>query len=72
MSLYQRLRRSRRERVIAGVCGGLGVYFARDPVWFRLLFILFLLLGGSALLVYLLMWLIVPLEKAENCRCFKE
>ena len=69
---YQRLRRSRRERMIAGVCGGLAVYFDRDPVWVRLFFILFLLLGGSAILVYVVMWIVVPLEKAKDCRCFKE
>jgi phage shock protein C len=58
----KRLYRSRKERMIAGVCGGLAVYFRIDPTWVRLIFILFFLLGGSALLVYLLMWLIVPLE----------
>ena len=35
-----RLRRSKAERVIAGVCGGLGRYFGVDPVWFRLAFII--------------------------------
>jgi phage shock protein C len=39
--------------MIAGVCGGLGEYFNYDPAWIRLLFILFLLVGGSAILVYL-------------------
>ncbi|MBN9230803.1 MAG: hypothetical protein BGO90_15135 [Legionella sp. 40-6] len=59
---YRRLWRSRRDRKIAGVCGGLGEYFGLDPVWVRVAFIIFLLLGGSALLVYALMWLLVPLE----------
>lgn len=57
------LRRSRRERMIAGVCGGLAAYFDVDPTWIRLIFVLFLLLGGSAILVYLVMWLITPLER---------
>lgn len=61
---YKRLWRSRRDRKIAGVCGGLGEYFGLDPVWVRVAFIVFLLLGGSALLVYGLMWLLVPLEPA--------
>lgn len=62
---YKRLWRSRRDRKIAGVCGGLGEYFKIDPVWVRLTFVIFLLLGGSALLVYLLMWLLVPLEPTD-------
>ncbi|WP_040536211.1 PspC domain-containing protein [Legionella drancourtii] len=62
---YKRLWRSRKDRKIAGVCGGLGEYFKIDPVWVRITFIIFLLLGGSALLVYLLLWILVPLEPAD-------
>ncbi len=58
----KRLYRSRKERMLAGVCGGLAKYFDIDPTWMRLIFILFLLLGGSALLVYLIMWILVPIE----------
>jgi phage shock protein C len=55
------LRRSRRNRVIAGVCGGLGEFFGISPTWFRLGFLLALIPGGvPGLLVYFLMWLIVP------------
>ena len=57
-----RLYRSRKDRMIAGVCGGLAKYFNIDPTWMRLIFIVCLLLGGSALLVYLIMWVLVPLE----------
>jgi phage shock protein C len=59
---YKKLYRSRREKVIAGVCGGLAEYFGMDPVWIRLLFVLFFFAGGSAFLVYIIMWLIVPLS----------
>lgn len=59
---YKRLYRSRKDKVIAGVCGGLGEFFSIDPVWVRLIFILFFFIGGCALLVYLIMWLIVPLQ----------
>lgn len=62
---YKRLWRSRKDRKIAGVCGGLGAYFKVDPVWVRITFIIFLLLGGSALLVYLLLWILVPLEPVD-------
>ena len=55
------LRRSRRNRVIAGVCGGLGEFFGISPTWFRLGFLIALIPGGvPGLLVYFLMWLIVP------------
>jgi phage shock protein C len=58
----RRLYRSRRERMIAGVCGGLAEYFAIDPTFVRLLFVICVLLGGSAILAYLVLWLVVPLE----------
>lgn len=58
---YKRLYRSRRDRMIAGICGGLAEYFGLDPTWIRLIFILFFLLGGTALLIYIIMWIIVPL-----------
>ncbi len=54
------LYRSSTQRVVAGICGGLGDYFAIDPVWFRIGFVVLALAGGSGILVYLLMWLIVP------------
>ncbi|KTD19578.1 PspC domain-containing protein [Legionella londiniensis] len=63
---YKKLYRARQERMIAGVCGGLAHYFSVDPTIVRLIFVAFLLLGGSALLVYLLMWIVVPLEPEEN------
>lgn len=66
MNQYQirarKLYRSRYNRMFAGVCGGLAQYFEIDPTWIRLLFILFFFLGGSAFLVYIIMWIIVPLE----------
>lgn len=56
------LYRSERNRMIAGVCGGIGEYFGIDPVAVRLIFILFTLAGASSILVYLILWLIVPTE----------
>jgi phage shock protein C len=55
----RRLYRSNTQRVVAGICGGLGEYFAVDPVWFRIGFVVLALGGGSGILIYLLMWLIV-------------
>ncbi|OGT53957.1 MAG: hypothetical protein A3E84_00470 [Gammaproteobacteria bacterium RIFCSPHIGHO2_12_FULL_42_13] len=58
----KKLYRSRKARIIAGVCGGLAEYFNVDPTWVRLLFILFFILGGTTFLFYIIMWIIVPLE----------
>lgn len=60
-STFKRLYRSRTERMIAGICGGLGEYLDIDPTWIRLIFILFFVLGGSTLLLYIILWIIVPL-----------
>ena len=57
---HKKLYRSRKQRLIAGVCGGLAEYFDMDPTWMRLIFIVLLLAFGSTLIVYLIMWLIVP------------
>lgn len=59
-SAPKKLYRSKSDRFIAGVCGGLGDYFNLDPSWIRILFVLLLLAAGSTLLVYLIMWLVVP------------
>lgn len=57
------LRRSRRDRVIAGVCGGLGEFFGISPTWFRLAMLLALLPGGvPGLLLYLILWIVIPGE----------
>jgi phage shock protein C len=60
--VQRRLFRSQSKKVVAGVCGGLGDYFAVDPVWFRVGFVVLALGGGSGILIYLLMWLIVEPE----------
>ncbi len=61
MTQRQPLRRSHQNRVIAGVCGGLGEFFGISPFWFRLAFLIALLPGGiPGILIYLLFWLIVP------------
>ena len=57
----RRLYRSRDERMIAGVCGGLGEYFSIDPTLVRVLFVVAAVVGGWGLLAYLLLLIIVPL-----------
>lgn len=55
------LRRSMRNRVVAGVCGGLEEFFGISAFWFRLAFLLALIPGGiPGILVYLLCWIIIP------------
>ena len=61
----QKLYRSRDERMIGGVCGGLGEFFGIDPTLIRLLFVLLTIFGGSGVLVYLVMLLIVPEEPLD-------
>jgi len=57
------LRRSRRNRIIAGVCGGLAEFFGISSFWFRLAFLIALIPGGvPGILVYLLLWIIIPSE----------
>jgi phage shock protein PspC (stress-responsive transcriptional regulator) len=56
----RRLYRSNRDSVVAGISGGLGEYFAIDPVWFRIGFVVLAFGGGSGFLIYLLMWLVIP------------
>ena len=57
----QRRRRSRRDRWLAGVCGGLGEFFGLSPAWFRLAFLIAFIPGGvPGLLVYLILWVVIP------------
>jgi phage shock protein C len=57
------LRRSRRNRMIAGVCGGLEDFFGLDAFWFRLGFVLAMIPGGiPGIAIYLVMWLVMPSE----------
>jgi len=63
MKVRSSVRRSRGNRIIAGVCGGLGEFFGIDPFWFRLAFLLAMIPGGvPGILVYLVLWLVIPSE----------
>ena len=57
-----KLYRSRTNRALGGVCGGLGLYVGVDATLVRLFFALLALANGTGVLVYILMWLIVPYE----------
>lgn len=57
------LRRSTDDKVVAGVCGGLGRYFGVDPVWFRIAFVVLAIGGGSGVLLYLIAWVAIPEQR---------
>jgi phage shock protein C len=57
-----RLYRSKTDRMVGGVCGGLGQYLGLDPVIVRLFFVVLAFANGVGMLIYLVMWIIVPYE----------
>jgi len=61
--MRERLYRSTRQKVIGGVCGGLGDYLNIDPVIVRVVFILLTIFNGVGILVYLVMWAVIPVER---------
>ncbi|MCX7748997.1 MAG: PspC domain-containing protein [Clostridia bacterium] len=58
--MERKLYRSDIDKKIAGVCGGFGEYFGIDPTIVRLLWVLFILLGGSGILAYIIAAIIIP------------
>jgi phage shock protein C len=56
----RKLYRSRNQRMLGGVCGGLAEYFNVDTTLIRVLFLVLAVFGGTGLVIYVVMWLIVP------------
>ncbi|HEX6796264.1 MAG TPA: PspC domain-containing protein [Ktedonobacterales bacterium] len=55
----------RQDRIIGGVCGGLGAFFGVNPWWFRLLFLILLMPGGlPGFLPYVILWIVIPRKEA--------
>ncbi|MFE1875948.1 PspC domain-containing protein [Streptomyces sp. NPDC059496] len=65
------LRRSKRDKVLAGVCGGLGRYFDLDPMVFRIVLGVLAVTGGVGLIFYGFAWLLLPLEGEEDSEAKK-
>ncbi len=63
---YRQLRRSRDDRWLSGLSGGLGRYFEIDPVLFRIMFVALTLCGGSGILLYLIGWLAVADDSRDH------
>ncbi len=62
----KRLYKSRSNRMICGVCGGVAEYLKLDPTIIRLLFALLCFLGGSGILVYIIAAIIIPEEPIDG------
>ena len=61
-----KLARSQTDRMISGVCGGVAAYLGIETVWVRLFFVLMGMANGFGLLVYLILWIIVPEAGQES------
>lgn len=71
----RRLFRSETDKMVGGVCGGLAEYFDIDAAVVRLIFALTVLFGGSGLLLYLILWLVIPSKSqagADSARVMNE
>lgn len=54
------------DKVIAGVCSGVAAYFdINDPIWVRLAFVVFTLTGGAGVLLYIILWAVIPKAKSS-------
>jgi phage shock protein PspC (stress-responsive transcriptional regulator) len=58
----KQLYRSRTDKILGGVCGGIAEYFHVDPVLIRVLWVILIFIMGTGILAYLVAWLIIPLE----------
>lgn len=56
----KKLYRSKENKIIAGVCGGIAEYFNIDPIWIRLAMVLLFFADGIGLIIYVLAWILVP------------
>ena len=66
--MEKKLTRSEKERILGGVCGGLAEYFGFDPTLVRLVFVLLALAGGAGILMYIILWIIMPRRTQAEAR----
>lgn len=62
--MQKKLYRSETDKMLGGVCGGIGEYFEIDPTIVRLLFVLITLSGGAGIFAYLILWIVVPTQSS--------
>ena len=64
--MKEKLYRSTKDKVVGGVAAGLGNYLNIDPVIVRIIFVLLTIFNGVGLLVYIIMWIIIPADKDDR------
>jgi len=64
--MSKKLYRSETDIMVGGVCGGLAEYFQIDSTIVRLLFVLAVIYGGSGLLAYIILWIVIPTKSSLN------
>ena len=64
--MAKRLYRNGSEKVLGGVCAGLGDFLGIDPVFVRIFFIFWTVLGELSVLIYIIMWIVIPLRTAPD------
>ena len=69
MSVQKRLYKSRDDRVIEGICGGIGEYLDVDPTLVRIVWLLFTFAGGAGLIVYIIASVVVPERPLGEMYC---
>lgn len=67
MSNNKRLERDLSNKVLGGVCSGLGNYFDIDPTFWRILFFILFFAGCSGLLIYIILWIVMPEGRGYTC-----
>jgi len=70
--MNRRLYRSKSDQMLGGVCGGLGDYLGIDPTFVRIFFFVMIFGGGFGFWVYLLLWVLIPVEGDTEPRDFGE
>ena len=63
--MTKKLYRSKKNRKIAGVCGGIAEYFDIDPIIIRLITLILVLSAGGGLIAYIIAWIVVPQEPED-------
>ncbi len=64
--MNNRLHKSSTNKILAGVCGGLGEYFDVDPTFVRLLFVLLTIFHGLGILAYIILWIVMPRQESVD------
>jgi len=60
--MEKRLIRKRENALVGGICSGIASYLSIDPLWVRLFFVIWIIAGGASIFVYIILWVVIPLE----------